>query len=152
MIRQIARSLPTFLLLSWLFAANGAAPPRNQKGHACLAVESLGAQTLRSDPRKKGRAGQRGLPGGNVRLRWSASISRKAVVGPRRRRTLGSLSPDGLTWTFHVRPGQTFHNGDRKLTRPRREIRLERQMGSGLAGRPPPRAMRRTIKSIEVVD
>ena len=40
------------------------------------------------------------------------------------------LSPDGLAWTFFIRPGQTFHNGD-KLTAHDVKFSLERQMAPG---------------------
>ncbi len=42
------------------------------------------------------------------------------------------LSPDGLAWTFHIRPGQNFHNGD-KLTAEDVKFSLERQMGPTFA-------------------
>jgi peptide/nickel transport system substrate-binding protein len=60
------------------------------------------------------------------------------------------LSPDGLTWTFFIRPGQTFHNGD-KLTAHDVKFSLERQMGPGSLASAAA-SMRRTIKSIEVID
>ena len=60
------------------------------------------------------------------------------------------LSPDGLAWTFYLRPGQTFHNGD-KLTAEDVKFSLERQMGPGSLASAAA-SMRRTIKSIEVVD
>jgi peptide/nickel transport system substrate-binding protein len=111
-----------------------------------FAVETLGAQTL--DPILEGRPGnavyqavmydslvgfnlQKGGVGPGVAERWE-------------------LSPDGLTWTFFIRPGQTFHNGDR-LTAHDVKFSLERQMGpNSLASAAA--SMRRTIKSIEVVD
>jgi peptide/nickel transport system substrate-binding protein len=60
------------------------------------------------------------------------------------------LAPDGMAWTFFLRPGQTFHNGD-KLTAHDVKFSLERQMGPGSLAAAAA-SMRRTIKSIEVVD
>ena len=60
------------------------------------------------------------------------------------------MSEDGLSWTFHLRAGQTFHNGD-PLTAHDVKFSLERQMSpkslAAAAG-----SMRRSIKSIDVVD
>src|SRR4026209_433717 len=78
---------------------------QDQKGTLVFAVESLGAQTL--DPILEGRPGnavyqavmydslvcfdlEKGGVGPGVAERWE-------------------VSPDGMTWTFHIRPGQTFH-------------------------------------------
>ena len=60
------------------------------------------------------------------------------------------LAEDGLTWTFHLRPGQKFHNGD-PLTAQDVKFSLQRQMApNSLAAAAA--TMRRTIKSIDVVD
>jgi peptide/nickel transport system substrate-binding protein len=60
------------------------------------------------------------------------------------------MSEDGLSWTFHLRAGQTFHNSD-PLTAHDVKFSLERQMSpkslAAAAG-----SMRRSIKSIDVVD
>ena len=60
------------------------------------------------------------------------------------------MSEDGLSWTFHLRAGQIFHNGD-PLTAHDVKFSLERQMSpkslAAAAG-----SMRRSIKSIDVVD
>src|SRR6185437_16490264 len=94
-----------------------------QKGTLVFAVESLSAQTL--DPILEARPGNaiyqapmydslvgfdlvKGGIGPGVAERWE-------------------LSPDGLHWTFHLRPGQTFHNGD-KLTAQDVKFSLQRQM------------------------
>ena len=60
------------------------------------------------------------------------------------------MSEDGLSWTFHLRAGQTFHNGD-PLTAHDVKFSLERQMSpKSLAAAAA--SMRRSIKSIDVVD
>ena len=119
---------------------------QDQKGTLVFAVESLGAQTL--DPILEGRPGNavyqavmydslvgfdpvKGGVGPGVAERWE-------------------LAPDGLSWTFFLRPGQTFHNGD-KLTAADVKFSLERQMGPGSLASAAA-SMRRVIKSIEVID
>src|SRR5438477_3482185 len=119
---------------------------QEQKGTLVFAVESLGAQTL--DPILEGRPGNAvyqavmydSLVGFNLE---------KGGVGPGVAERW-ELSPDGLAWTFYLRPGQTFHNGD-KLTAEDVKFSLERQMGPGSLASAAA-SMRRTIKSIEVVD
>src|SRR5438309_342904 len=82
-----------------------------QKGTLVFAVDSLAAQTM--DPILEGR------PGNAV---YQAAMydslvgfdTKKGGVGPGVSETW-DLSEDGLTWTFHLRPDQKFHNGD-KLT------------------------------------
>ena len=88
-------------------------PPRaqDQKGTLVFAVESLGAQTL--DPILEGR------PGNAVyqAVMYDSLVGfdlKKGGVGPGVAERW-ELSADGLAWTFYLRPGQTFHNGD-KLT------------------------------------
>jgi peptide/nickel transport system substrate-binding protein len=137
--------IATFVLLLGI-AATIPAYAQDQKGTLVFAVETLGAQTL--DPILEGRPGnavyqaamydsligfnfEKGGIGPGVAERWE-------------------LSPDGLTWTFYIRPGQTFHNGD-KLTAHDVKFSLERQMGPGSLASAAA-SMRRTIKSIEVVD
>ena len=112
-----------FALLLAAFACHPLAA-QTQKGTLVFAVESLGAQTL--DPILEGRPGNADLPGGDVRIRWSASTSQKGGVGPGVAERW-ELSEDGLTWTFHLRPGQKFHNGD-PLTAQDVKFSLERQM------------------------
>jgi peptide/nickel transport system substrate-binding protein len=117
-----------------------------QKGTLVFAVDSLAAQTL--DPILEGRPGNAvyqaamydSLVGFNVE---------KGGVGPGIAEKW-VLSDDGLTWTFHIRPGQKFHNGD-KLTAHDVKFSLERQMSpQSLASAAA--TMRRMIKNIEVVD
>ncbi len=117
-----------------------------QKGTLLFAVESLSAQTM--DPILEARPGnaiyqapmydslvgfdvQKGGIGPGVALSWD-------------------LSEDGLTWTFHLRPDQKFHNGDR-LTAQDVKYSLQRQMAPNSTAAAAA-TMRRAIKSIDVVD
>ena len=144
----MARLMPRMATLVLLLGFAAAAPikAQDQKGTLVFAVETLGAQTL--DPILEGRPGNAvyqavmydSLVGFNLE---------KGGVGPGVAERW-ELAPDGLTWTFHIRPGQTFHNGD-KLTAHDVKFSLERQMGSGSLASAAA-SMRRTIKSIEVVD
>jgi len=116
------------------------------KGTLVFAVESLGAQTL--DPILEGR------PGNAVyqAIMYDSLVGfslEKGGVGPGVAERW-ELSKDGLSWTFYLRPGQKFHNGD-PLTAADVKFSLERQMGpASLAAASA--TMRRIIKSIEVVD
>jgi peptide/nickel transport system substrate-binding protein len=144
----MARLMPRMATLVLLLGFAAAAPTnaQDQKGTLVFAVETLGAQTL--DPILEGRPGNAvyqavmydSLVGFNLE---------KGGVGPGVAERW-ELAPDGLTWTFHIRPGQTFHNGD-KLTAHDVKFSLERQMGPGSLASAAA-SMRRTIKSIEVVD
>jgi peptide/nickel transport system substrate-binding protein len=60
------------------------------------------------------------------------------------------LSEDGLSWTFFLRPGQKFHNGD-PLTANDVKFSLQRQMAPNSTAAAAA-TLRRAIKSIEVVD
>src|SRR5262245_49557339 len=144
MVRHIARAATLGLVL--IFAATAALRAQEQKGTLVFAVESLGAQTL--DPILEGR------PGNAV---YQAAMydslvgfnTAKGGIGPGVAERW-ELSADGLAWTFHIRPGQTFHNGD-KLTAHDVKFSLERQMSpASLASAAA--SMRRTIKDIEVID
>ena len=145
MFRQCARALT----LAALLVAVSMAPPlraQEQKGTLVFAVESLGAQTL--DPILEGR------PGNAVyqAVMYDSLVGfdlKKGGVGPGVAERW-ELSSDGLAWTFYLRPGQTFHNGD-KLTAADVKFSLERQMGPGSLASAAA-SMRRTIKSIEVID
>src|SRR4026209_1381277 len=95
---------------------------QDQKGKLVFAVESLGAQTL--DPILEGR------PGNAVyqAVMYDSLVGfdfAKGGVGPGVAERW-ELSSDGLTWTFFIRPGQVFHNGD-KLTAHDAHLTLERQ-------------------------
>jgi peptide/nickel transport system substrate-binding protein len=138
----------TACALAFVLAVTSGGPlaAQDQKGTLIFAVESLGAQTL--DPILEGRPGnavyqavmydsltgfdlEKGGVGPGVAERWE-------------------MSADGLAWIFYLRPGQKFHNGD-ALTAHDVKFSLERQMAphsmAAAAG-----SMRRTIKSIDVVD
>src|SRR5215475_8519678 len=144
MVRHIAQVATLGFAL--IFAADGALRAQDQKGTLVFAVESLGAQTL--DPILEGR------PGNAVyqAVMYDSLVGfdlAKGGVGPGVAERW-ELAPDGLTWTFYIRPGQTFHNGD-KLTAHDVKFSLERQMGpNSLASAAA--SMRRIIKNIEVVD
>src|SRR5437016_12517634 len=81
------------------------------KGTLIFAVESLGAQPL--DPILEGRPGNAVYQAAMYDSLIGFDVA-KGGVGPGVAERW-ELSPDGLAWTFHLRPGQTFHNGD-KLT------------------------------------
>jgi len=144
MIRAVARIAT--LALGLLLAATLPSIAQEQKGTLVFAVETLGAQTL--DPILEGR------PGNAVyqAVMYDSLVGfdfEKGGVGPGVAERW-ELSADGLTWTFFIRPGQVFHNGD-KLTAHDVKFSLERQMSpQSLASAAA--TMRRTIKSIEVVD
>lgn len=144
MFRRIAGV--TALAVVSIFVATVAAHAQEQKGTLVFAVESLGAQTL--DPILEGR------PGNAVyqAVMYDSLVGfdfKKGGIGPGVAERW-ELSPDGLAWTFFLRPGQTFHNGD-KLTAHDVKFSLERQMGPGSISSAAA-TMRRTIKNIEVVD
>jgi peptide/nickel transport system substrate-binding protein len=131
---------------SMILGATAPANAQTQRGTLVFAVESLAAQTL--DPILETRPGNAvyqavmfdSLVGFNLE---------KGGVGPGVAESW-SLSADGLSWTFKIRAGQKFHNGD-PLTAADIKFSLERFMApnslSGSAG-----LMRRTFKSIDVLD
>jgi peptide/nickel transport system substrate-binding protein len=124
MLRHIGRVAA--LAVALVAAAMAPLCAQDQKGTLVFAVESLGAQTL--DPILEGR------PGNAVyqAVMYDSLVGfdlEKGGVGPGVAERW-ELSPDGLAWTFYLRPGQTFHNGD-KLTAEDVKFSLERQMGPG---------------------
>ena len=132
------------VLLAVCISAPSAA--QEPKGTLIFAVESLAAQTL--DPILEGR------PGNAVyqAVMYDSLVGfdlEKGGVGPGVAERW-VMSEDGLSWTFHLRAGQVFHNGD-PLTAHDVKFSLERQMSpkslAAAAG-----SMRRSIKSIDVVD
>jgi peptide/nickel transport system substrate-binding protein len=144
MFRRIARAM-TLAVASFVVAA-APALAQDQKGTLVFAVESLGAQTL--DPILEGR------PGNAVyqAIMYDSLIGfdfNKGGVGPGVAERW-EMAPDGLSWTFFIRPGQTFHNGD-KLTAQDVKFSLERQMGPGSLASAAA-SMKRAIKSIEVIN
>ena len=144
MIRQLAGAMA--LAVASVVATVAPVHAQDQKGTLVFAVESLGAQTL--DPILEGR------PGNAVyqAIMYDSLVGfdlKKGGVGPGVAERW-ELAPDGLSWTFFIRPGQTFHNGD-KLTAHDVKFSLERQMGPGSLASAAA-SMKRVIKSIEVVD
>ncbi len=119
---------------------------QEQKGTLVFAVESLAAQTL--DPILEQR------PGNAV---YQAAMYDSLVGFDLEKGGLGpgvaeswKLSDDGLTWTFKLRAGQKWHNGD-PLNAHDVKFSLERQMSpKSLAAAAA--SMRRSIKSIDVID
>jgi peptide/nickel transport system substrate-binding protein len=144
MIRQLAGAVALAAALAFV----GVAPvqAQDQKGTLVFAVESLGAQTL--DPILEGRPGNAVYQAAMYDSLVGFNLE-KGGVGPGVAERW-ELSPDGMTWTFFIRPGQTFHNGD-KLTAHDVKFSLERQMGPGSLAAAAA-TMRRSIKGIEVVD
>ena len=118
----------------------------SQKGTLVFAVETLAAQTL--DPILEGR------PGNAI---YQAAMYDSLVGFDVVKGGLGpgvaekwELSQDGLTWTFRIRPGQKFHNGD-PVTAHDAKFSLERQMApQSLAAAAA--TLRKIIKSMEVPD
>ena len=145
MIRQLAGAMA--LAVALVVGGDRAGSRPGPERHAGLRRRIARRADARSDPRRP--AGQRRLPGGDVRLAGRLR-SREGRRRPRRRRDAGNCRADGLTWTFSPAPGQKFHNGD-KLTAHDVKFSLERQMGpDSLASAAA--TLQRTIKSIEVVD
>jgi peptide/nickel transport system substrate-binding protein len=142
------RQLPRVMALAFALVAAAIAPlsAQDQKGTLVFAVETLGAQTL--DPILEGRPGNAVYQAAMYDSLVGFDLA-KGGVGPGVAERW-ELAPDGMAWTFFIRPGQTFHNGD-KLTAADVKFSLERQMGpSSLSASAA--SMRRTIKSIEVID
>jgi peptide/nickel transport system substrate-binding protein len=117
-----------------------------QKGTLVFAVDSLAAQTL--DPILEGR------PGNAV---YQAAMYDSLIGFDLDKGGLGpgvaekwELSDDGLTWTFHLRPNQKFHNGD-PLTAADVKFSLERQMSPESLSSAKA-TLKRIIKEIEIAD
>ncbi len=144
MFRPIARVATLAVVLA--VAATLPLRAQDQKGTLVFAVESLGAQTL--DPILEGRPGNAVYQAVMYDSLVGFNLA-KGGVGPGVAERW-ELSADGLTWTFFIRPRQTFHNGD-KLTAHDVKFSLERQMGPNSLATAAA-SMRRTIKSIEVID
>src|SRR5215470_16499329 len=139
------RGVPPFAVLLALLGGTPAATQEPQ-GTLIFAVESLAAQTL--DPILEGRPGNAVYQAAMYDSLVGFDLD-KGGVGPGVAERW-SMSEDGLSWTFHLRPGQTFHNGD-PLTAHDVKFSLERQMSpKSLAAAAA--SMRRSIASIEVVD
>lgn len=122
------------------------AAAETQQGTLVFAVETLAAQTM--DPILEGRPGNATYQAAMYDSLVGFDLE-KGGVGPGVAERW-ELSDDGLAWTFHIRPGMKFHNGD-KLTAADAKFSLERQMSpASLASAAA--SLRRTIKSIEAVD
>lgn len=138
--RDCVTALALVLSVAWPAVA------QDQKGTLVFAVESLAAQTL--DPILEARPGNAvyqavmydSLVGFNLE---------KGGIGPGVAESW-ELAPDGLSWTFKLRPGQKFHNGD-PLTAADVKFSLERHMGPGSLAASGA-TMRRTFKSIDIID
>jgi peptide/nickel transport system substrate-binding protein len=124
----------------------GPAAGQEQKGTLVFAVESLAAQTL--DPILETRPGNAVYQAAMYDSLTGFDLE-KGGVGPGVAERW-TLSGDGLIWTFHLRKGQVFHNGD-PLTAHDVKFSLERQM-SPKSVASAAASMRRSIKSIDVVD
>jgi len=141
-------ALPKTWALAMLLAAAACWPAsaQNQKGTLVFTVESLGAQTL--DPILEARPGNAVYQAAMYDSLVGFDLE-KGGVGPGVAEQW-QMSDDGLSWTFTLRPGQKFHNGD-PLTAQDVKFSLQRQMlPHSLASAAA--TMRRTIKSIDVVD
>jgi len=141
--RKITSLLITFALVAFVWSPLGAA---EQKGTLVIALDTLGGQNL--DPILETRAShahfqapifdslvgfnyEKGGIGPGVAERWK-------------------LAKDGLSWTFYIRKGQRWHNGD-PVTAHDVKFSLERTMSKeSVASRVA--ALRRNVKSIEVID
>ena len=143
----ISARLGTWTLVLLCFAlATRPCAAETQKGTLVFAVESLSAQTM--DPILEGRPGNAIYQAPMYDSLVGFDLQ-KGGVGPGVAESW-ELSEDGLTWTFHLRPGQKFHNGD-ALTANDVKFSLQRQMApNSLAAAAA--TLRRTIQSIEVVD
>ncbi|MGD9615259.1 MAG: ABC transporter substrate-binding protein [Alphaproteobacteria bacterium] len=117
-----------------------------QKGTLVFAVDSLAAQTL--DPILEGRPGNAVYQAAMYDSLVGFDLT-KGGVGPGVAEKW-ELSEDGLTWTFRLRPGQKFHNGD-PLTAEDVKFSLERHMSPESLSSAKA-TLKRIIKNIEVVD
>jgi len=119
---------------------------QTQKGTLIFAVESLSSQTM--DPIQEARPGNAIYQAPMYDSLVGFDLD-KGGTGPGVAQSW-DLSEDGLTWTFHLRPGQKFHNGD-PLTAQDVKFSLQRQMAPNSTASAAA-TLRRTIKSIDVVD
>jgi peptide/nickel transport system substrate-binding protein len=142
-----ALSKASALVLGLSVSAWSPLAAQTQKGTLVFTVESLSAQTL--DPILEARPGNAIYQAAMYDSLVGFDLD-KGGTGPGVAERWELAEDDGLTWTFHLRPGQKFHNGD-KLTANDVKFSLQRQMApNSLAGAAA--TLRRTIKSIDVVD
>ena len=119
---------------------------QEQKGTLVFAVESLAAQTL--DPILEGRPGNAVYQAAMFDSLVGFNLE-KGGLGPGVAESW-TMAEDGLSWTFKLRAGQIWHNGD-PVTAHDVKFSLERHMApNSLAAAAA--TMRRSIKSIEVID
>ena len=142
-VRQLGRVVCGLVVVT---AVHGAAWAQEPRGALVFAVESLAAQTL--DPILKQR------PGNAVyqAVMYDSLVGfdiEKGGLGPGVAQSW-KLSDDGLTWTFKLRPGQKWHNGD-PLTAHDVKFSLERHMAPNSIAAAAA-SMKRSIKAIIVVD
>src|SRR6266536_3664661 len=142
-------ALPSVCSLALWLAVSASNPlaAQTQKGTLVFTVESLGAQTL--DPILEGRPGNAVYQAAMYDSLVGFDLD-KGGTGPGVAERWELAEDDGLTWTFHLRPGQKFHNGD-KLTANDVKFSLQRQMAPNSLATAAA-TLRRTIKSIDVVD
>ncbi|MGD9804921.1 MAG: ABC transporter substrate-binding protein [Hyphomicrobiaceae bacterium] len=116
------------------------------KGTLVFAVETLAAQTL--DPILEARPGNAVYQAAMYDSLVGFDFA-KGGTGPGVAESW-QLADDGLSWTFKIRPGQKWHNGD-PVTAHDVKFSLDRMMSpKSLAAAAA--TLRRSIKSIEVVD
>jgi peptide/nickel transport system substrate-binding protein len=119
---------------------------QEQKGTFVIALDTLGAQTM--DPILETRA---------PHAHYQAPVYDALIGFDLEKGGLGpgvaerwEMAEDGLSWTFYLRSGQRWHNGD-PVTAHDVKFSLERTMSEeSLSSRAA--SMRRGIKNIEVVD
>src|SRR3954453_6672271 len=106
----MVRLMPKVATLAFALVFAGLAPlqAQDQKGTLVFAVESLSAQTL--DPILELRPGNATYQAAMYDSLVGFDLA-KGGVGPGVAERW-VLSEDGLAWTFYLRPGQKFHNGD----------------------------------------
>lgn len=134
------------LLLVLLLALTLPALAQEQKGTLTIALDTLGAQTM--DPILETRAphAHYQAPVFDTLLGFDYD---KGGVGPGVAERW-ELAPDGLSWTFFLRPGLRWHNGD-PLTAHDVKFSLERTMSKeSIASRAD--ALRKNIKHMDVMD
>ncbi|MBI4083570.1 MAG: ABC transporter substrate-binding protein [Candidatus Lambdaproteobacteria bacterium] len=131
------------LLLALAWSPLGAA---EQKGTLVIALDSLGAQTM--DPILETRAPHAHYQAPMYDALLGFNIE-KGGLGPGVAERW-ELAKDGLSWTFHIRKGHRWHNGD-PVTAHDVKFSLERTMSKeSIASRAA--ALRRDVQRIEVID
>jgi len=140
------RILPALVMSGLLVVGGPSAAPAADKDTLVIALDTLGAQVM--DPIMDTRA-----PHAHYHAPiWDSLVGfdlEKGGIGPGVAERW-EAAPDGKSWTFFLRKGQRFHNGD-PVTAHDVKFSLERKMSpesiaSGAA------ALRRAVDRIEVVD